>query len=290
MFLRFRFSHKRAVLIVATTLVTVGLITGCKKDTREKIDLSTIHTTAAQETMAPETTSSPFVETTTAAAEPTSTATGGAANTTKKPSGSSVKNITTKLLTYTAGSISIQYPSVLNLDDTQKTASLDTLLKDNALSIAKARELDGSRDSLTVTCEVLSADRNRITAVYKGILTKKDAPYPVNVFYTNTIDVNKAENIQLKKYADPYTMAGYVLSGDCTFYGAAPELTTALMEAKNSTTLQQYTTLFTNADFPFQGTFPTSFSYEYEGSIFFSIPVAHALGDYAIVVYTPDTK
>ena len=51
-----------------------------------------------------------------------------------------------------------------------------------------------------------------------------------------------------------------------------------------------YTALFQNADFPYQETFPECFSYEYEGSIYFSLPVAHALGDYILAVYTPENK
>ena len=39
-----------------------------------------------------------------------------------------------------------------------------------------------------------------------------------------------------------------------------------------------------------EGTFPQSFSYENQGDIYMVLPVSHALGDYAIVRYTPDTK
>ena len=36
--------------------------------------------------------------------------------------------------------------------------------------------------------------------------------------------------------------------------------------------------------------FPQAFSYENEGTIYISVPVSHAIGDFAIVSYTPDTK
>ena len=36
--------------------------------------------------------------------------------------------------------------------------------------------------------------------------------------------------------------------------------------------------------------FPEVFSYEEQGTIYVSIPVPHALGDYALIKYTPDTK
>ena len=38
------------------------------------------------------------------------------------------------------------------------------------------------------------------------------------------------------------------------------------------------------------GGFPQSFSYENQGVIYMAVPVPHALGDYVIVSYTPDTK
>lgn len=278
-----------AFAVFALVLAGSVMITGCKKDKREKIDLSSIHTTAA-ETMAPET-SQAATEAVTIAPESASTeGSGSSASGGKNHASSNVKNISTKLNTYASGKVSVEYPSVVNLEDHAKSASIDTLLKDNALAILTAYGIDDTADSLTVKCQVLSADRNRITVTYTGTYQAKDAAHPVNLFYSNTIDVNKAENIGFSKFADPYTMAGYVLSNDCRFYHATPEIAAELMRVKNDTTIEAYTTLFNQADFPYSGTFPESFSYENEGTIFFSIPVPHALGDYAIVMYTPDTK
>lgn len=278
-----------AFAVFALVLASSIMVTGCKKDKREKIDLSSIHTTAA-ETMVPET-SPAATEAVTIA--PESTGSGGnnsSASGGKNPASSNAKNISAKLNTYASGKVSVEYPSVVNLEDRAKSASIDTLLKDNALSVLTAYGIDDTTDSLTVKCRVLSADRNRITVTYTGTFQAKDAAYPVSLFYSNTIDVNKAENIGFSKFTDPYTMAGYVLSNDCRFYNATPEIAAELMKVKNDTTIEAYTELFNQADFPYTGTFPESFSYEYEGTIFFSIPVPHALGDYAIVMYTPDTK
>lgn len=281
---------RAAFAVFALVLSSSIMITGCKKDKREKIDLSSIHTTAAAETMAPETSQAP-TEAVTIASDPTGS--GGNSSSTsggKNQASANVKNVSAKLNTYTSGKVSIEYPSVVNLEDSAKAASIDTRLKDNALSILTAYGIDDTKDSLTVKCQVLSADRNRITAIYTGTYQANDAAYPVSLFFSNTIDVNKADNLGFSKFADPYTMAGYVLSNDCKFYNATPEIAAELMKVKNDTTIEAYTNLFNQADFPYSGTFPESFSYEYEGTIFFSIPVPHALGDYAIVMYTPDTK
>ena len=282
-----------AFTLLALTVAGAVLMTGCKKNHREKIDLSNIQTTAA-ETMAPEPSQAPTTPETSASSDDSSSGNGstgsGSSSGNKGGQASAVKNISTKINTYTSGKVTIEYPSVTNLDDSSKAASIDTLMKDNALSILKAYGLDDTQDTLTIKCKVLSADRNRITATYTGTCMKKDAAFPVNIFYSNTIDVGKADNIGFSRFADPYTMAGYVLSGDCEFYDVSPELAAELMKYKNDNTIEFYTDLFNKADFPVRDTFPESFSYEHEGTIFFSIPVPHALGDYAIVQYTPDTK
>lgn len=280
-------SPRLALTVLALAMTSSILVTGCKKDHREKIDLSNIQTTAA-ETMAPETSKAP-------AAPETSAASGGSTSGNSSDSGkggstSAVKKISTKINTYTSGSISIEYPSVTNLEDSSKAASIDTLLKENALSILDAYEVDGAQDTLSIKCSVLLADRSRITVTYTGTCMKKGAAYPVNIFYSNTVDVGKGTDIGFGRFADPYTMAGYVLSDDCEFYNVSPELAAGLMEYKNGTSIETYTAMFNQADFPVRDTFPESFSYEHEGTIFFSIPVPHALGDYAIVKYTPDTK
>ena len=109
--------------------------------------------------------------------------------------------------------------------------------------------------------------------------------------------MSQARDKSLKDYADPYTLAGYILSEDCRFYNASPELTKALMDQRTSTSLEAYTKLLNQADYPLKeassgGTseFPQSFSYEDQGTIIVSIPMPHALGDFALIENTPETK
>ncbi|RKJ06218.1 DUF4163 domain-containing protein [bacterium D16-54] len=269
-------SRKGAALCVLA-LTTAAMVSGCKKSP-EKIDLTSTHTTVA-ETMAPTTAAQSQPETT--AIETTAEA---------SAAGTEAKNISTETSTYSSGKVSIHYPKVLNMEDTQKAAAIDELLKKNALSVLEAWEIQDEEDSLNISCQVLSADRNRLTVVYTGTLAKKDASYPTNVMYSNTIDMARVSDIGFDHFADPYTMAGYVLSGDCVFYNVREDVKAELMKVKNDTSLEAYTDMFTKADFPIEGAFPESFSYEHQGVIYFSIPVPHALGDYAIVMYAPDSK
>lgn len=261
-----------AAAVVVIGGVSIGLLLS---QTSQPADLSTIHTTQAEpETMAPQT-SAPAEDTSQALPEDAGTA----------------SSVTASLETYTTGNISIQYPVVSQMSDAQAQEQVNELLKDNALSVIEANDLDPQADTLTVKCQVISIDRRRITATYTGDLTTQGAAHPVSLFYSNTVDLTQIEDICLSDLADAYTMAGYVLSDDVTFLGLSPEELSAVLEYRSSLDLDTLTQIFENADFPLEsGTWPESFSYERQGSICFSMPVPHALGDYVIVTYDPVTK
>ena len=84
--------------------------------------------------------------------------------------------------------------------------------------------------------------------------------------------------------------------------GGMPHWKDELTKIKNDTDIETYTEMFRRADFPWKEPkttskgsdeavkFPEVFSYEDQGTIYVSIPVPHALGDYALIKYTPDTK
>ena len=261
-----------AVVIGAAS---IGLILGrAPSDT----DLSTIHTQA--ETTAPQTSQ----ETSEKAESPSA----AESKTAKEAS----TGISVQLETYSSGNISIQYPVISQIDDADKQEQVNQLLKTNALSIIQANDLDETKDTLTVKCEVISADRKRLTAVYKGDRMTDGAAYPVSVFYTNTMDLNQVRDLGLSDFTDGYTMAGYVLSDDVEFLGIAQEQKEAFLKYRDSLDTDILTEVFNGADFPLasETAWPESFSYESHGTICFSVPVPHALGDYVIVTFNPSTK
>ena len=87
-------------------------------------------------------------------------------------------------------------------------------------------------------------------------------------------------------------MAGYVLSDDVKFSGISADGEAAVLEYRSALDIDTLTAVFDGADFPLSsGTaWPESFSYEKQGEIYISFSVPHALGDYAVVVFSPDTK
>lgn len=273
-------TNKKIILGAAGAAVVIGaasiglILSRAPADT----DLSTIHTQA--ETTAPETTA----ETVAVTESPSVTE----SETVKE----AASGISVQLEAYSSGNISIQYPVVSQMDDAAKQEQINELLKTNALSIIQANDLDGSKDTLTVKCEVISADRKRLTAVYKGDRMSEGAAYSVSVFYTNTVDLNQVRDLGLSDYTDAYTMAGYVLSDDVEFLGVTQDIKDAFLEYRDSLDLDILTEVFDGADFPLasETAWPESFSYENHGTICFSVPVPHALGDYVIVTFNPSTK
>ncbi len=242
------------------------------RETPDMIDLSTIYTSAAEETEAE---SSSQDDGTTAAAD------------------SNAQNISYEIVTYTDGdSISIAYPVISGMADSSVQESVNRQLKDNALSILTAWDAESGGCTISIECEVPALTQKKITVLYTGYASQESAAYPVNQFYTNTIDLSSCEDLGLSDFADPYTMAGYVLSDDVEFDGISADTLSAVLEERSLHDIDYYTEMFEEADFPFDAasSWPSTFSYEQEGEIYFSIPVPHSLGDYVLVKYTPSTK
>ena len=116
------------------------------------------------------------------------------------------------------------------------------------------------------------------------------AAHPSDLFYTTTVDLNKGTLQGLSDYADAYTMAGYILSDDCVLN--KPADSKEALEYLKTQDLNAMWEILKQCDFTAENLegFPQSFSYENQGVIYMAVPVPHALGDYVIVSYTPDTK
>ena len=136
-------------------------------------------------------------------------------------------------------------------------------------------------------------DRKRLTALYTGNMNTDTAAHPSSLFYTNTVDLSQVQDIGLSDYTDAYTMAGYVLSDDAEFSGVSADVAAQLKEyIDSSMDIDSLTAILDSADFPLpeETVWPESFSYEKQGTITFSVPLPHAMGDYCLVVFHPSTK
>ena len=272
-------------------------MTGCKSKDHGKIDLTSLHTTAAEETMESTTAGGAETESTVETEGPASSEAsenkggGTAAGETSGKGSSSAQSIATKLETYKSGKVSIEYPVISNMKDSALQTKVNELVKSNATAIVKAYEMDEASDTADIKCKVVSSDRKRVSLVYTGSVSGKDSAHPTGVFYTNTIDLDTGKDLGFSDFADPYTMAGYLLSDDVEFADLSADDQANVKEVIRGESIEYYTDLFKNADFPLSGTaFPESFSYEKQGVLYFSVPVNHALGDYVVVKYATQTK
>lgn len=256
--------------------------TGCGHRNYVEPDLSDIQTTVSQEITETSPTSVIEVQNESESASSLST--------------DPKSGINTSIYVYKNDKVMIEYPVLKQSADDTNLEAVNNLLKDNALEIINAYSIDPAKDTLTVSADIISADRNRISVAYTGMLSADGAAHPTNVYYTSVVDLKTGKNIRLTDYVDPKHLAQYVLSDQCKFYNTSPELNEALMSARAGMDEQTYTDIFKNADFSSKqlekgvAEFPESFSYEDQGVIIVSIPVAHALGDFALIEYTPETK
>lgn len=268
---------------IIKAVILFGLCTlalwGCKSKQPQKIDLSGIHTTGAPTTADPAGDAESAVKETTSPADST------------KASGSDKPSVSASLGTYQSGGISIEYPVVSHMDDSELQKAVNEQLKTNAQSITAGYEADESQDTLKVKCKVISVDRRRIVVTYSGTYSAKGAAHPVNLFYTNTIDLGNGADIGLADYGDAETLAAYVCSADCQFFDISSDVEAEARKYFTAQKPEDLVEIFQNADFPLNGAaFPESFSYEKQGVIYVSVPVAHALGDYVMIKFTPETK
>ena len=287
---------RNTVRVLAVTLIAGSslFITSCGKNKTTEATNAAAATTAA-----------PIIKETEAPSEPVAEIT-DAPGSEKEAEGASSGKLKTSIQKYEVNNISVEYPVISGMENSSQQDKLNEHLKENALAILKnypdsKEPMDEEQDTLEVKCTVISADSGRVTATYEGYYNMKGAAHPNNLFYTNTVDVKTLKDISLKDAADPYTMAAYALSEEVSFITADPEAAKAVAEGlkavQKDMTVEQYTECLEKADFPLKKgsdgktvTWPASFSYESEGTLYYSVPVPHALGDYIIVEYDITTK
>lgn len=271
--------RKQVTLFATLAILTAVSITGCKN--KESVDLTGIHTSAAETTVAETMAETTAVVIETTAAE--TTAAGADAST--------ALSVRSKIATEKNGKVSIEYPILSNLRNTETEEKVNELIKEKATALVESYELNPETDNVTVACNVISLDRSKAVLSFEGSMKTESAAYPTALFYTMTVDLSKGTIIGLTDYADPYTMAGYIISEDCIITKAEDE--NAAKEYLSSLDINSLWETLKTCDFTNYeagNPFPEAFSYENEGIIYISVPVPHALGDYVIVEFHPEGK
>ena len=289
----------KKLLLYLTILALPVISAGCKsKDTS---DLKSIMTTEANGAMSPTTTAaegangamSPTTIAPTSDSKESSLAEtkSGKATTAEKKS-SSKSSVIENAQSYSKDKSKISYPK-LNGIDSKIESSVNKAIEDNAkLALDSFTSNAGSTAELKYN--VKNQSRNRMSIVYTGTL--KTGNESKKIIFTNNINLDTGESIGLTDFADPLTIANYILSDDVELENATNTQAAGFSEYKKNLTVDTLKALLEDADFPLikkndvnEG-FPKLFSYESGGDIFIAMPLSHELGDYVLVKYSPSTK
>ena len=289
----------KKLLLYLTILALPVIIAGCKsKDTS---DLKSIMTTEANGAMSPTTTaaegangamSPTTIAPTSDSKESSSAETKSGKTTTAEKKSSSKSSVTENAQSYSKDKSKISYPK-LNGIDSKIESSVNKAIEDNAkLALDSFTSNAGSTAELKYN--VKNQSRNRMSIVYTGTL--KTGNESKKIIFTNNINLDTGESIGLTDFADPLTIANYILSDDVELENATNTQAAGFSEYKKNLTVDTLKALLEDADFPLikkndvnEG-FPKLFSYESGGDIYISIPLSHELGDYVLVKYSPSTK
>lgn len=290
----------KKLLLYLTILALPVIIAGCKsKDTS---DLKSIMTTEANGAMSPTTTA---VEGANGAMSPTTIAptsdskestslaeTKSGKTTTADKKSSSKSSVTENAQSYSKDKSKISYPKLSGIDS-KIESSVNKAIEDNAkLALDSFTSNAGSTAELKYN--VKNQSRNRMSIVYTGTL--KTGNESKKIIFTNNINLDTGESIGLTDFADPLTIANYILSDDVELENATNTQAAGFTEYKKTLSVDTLKALLEDADFPLikkndvnEG-FPKLFSYESGGDIFIAMPLSHELGDYVLVKYSPSTK
>lgn len=290
----------KKLLLYLTILALPVISAGCKsKDTS---DLKSIMTTEANGAMSPTTTaaegangamSPTTIAPTSDSKESTSLAeTKSGKTTTADKKSSSKSSVTENAQSYSKDKSKISYPNLGGIDS-KIESSVNKTISDNArLALDSFTSNAGSTAELKYN--VKNQSRNRMSIVYTGTL--KAGNESKKIIFTNNINLDTGESIGLTDFADPLTIANYILSDDVELENATNSQAAGFTEYKKNLTVDTLKALLEDADFPLikkndvnEG-FPKLFSYESGGDIYISIPLPHELGDYVLVKYSPSTK
>ena len=275
----------KKLLLYLTILALPVISAGCKsKDTS---DLKSIMTTEANGAMSPTTTaaegangamSPTTIAPTSDSKESTSLAEtkSGKATTAEKKS-SSKSSVTENAQSYSKDKSKISYPK-LNGIDSKIESSVNKAIEDNAkLALDSFTSNAGSTAELKYN--VKNQSRNRMSIVYTGTL--KTGNESKKIIFTNNINLDTGESIGLTDFADPLTIANYILSDDVELENATNTQAAGFTEYKKNLTVDTLKALLEDADFPLikkndvnEG-FPKLFSYESGGDIFIAMPLSH---------------
>lgn len=202
-------------------------------------------------------------------------------NTNKESTVVSKEDNNTSEITYTSNDIIIKYPQIKNISDKNKQDKINSLIKDDALSIIKFYDPNNENPTLEVKYKIKLLNDKFISIAYYGYYNNLNNAYPLNFVCSTNIDITRESKIALKDYYNIDSIADTLLN--TTNFKSNTEdknLEKAQFDYIKQKSKEEMLEILSNTDFSSSTEYPLAFSYQSEDSIVISIPLQHAIGDY----------
>lgn len=191
--------------------------------------------------------------------------------------------------TYSYNNITINYPVIVGMSDTEVQDWANKELYSDAMSIIDLYDVDIENDTLYIDYDVSTIYRSEFSLVYTGTLEQEGTSGTINIKLADDLDLSLMEHIRLESRLSASKLISTVLeSGDYEVLSDNFDEDT-LREYLASQSEDFYTSLISTADFGGDDD-PEGFSYNYLGNVAIIIPVPHMFGDYAEISIVQQTK
>lgn len=206
-----------------------------------------------------------------------------------KPSSSSGRMEETKN-TYTINNITINYPVIVGMSDTEMQEWANKELYEDAMSIIDLYDVDTEVDTLTVDYEVSVIYRSEFSLVYTGTLEQgSGSKNQISIRLSDDLDLAQQKHIRLADRLSAAKLTSSILeTGEYTVLSSNFDEET-LRSYLSSQSEDFYAGLIKTADFGGSEA-PVGFSYNSMGNVAVIIPVPHMFGDYAEISIAQQTK
>jgi hypothetical protein len=101
--------------------------------------------------------------------------------------------------TYKQGNITIAYPEISGLKDTDKQTKINQLIKTRALSTTKDNSW-GDELTLDIKYKITLQNKELLSIQYSGLSNVEKSAHPNNEFYTSNIDILNAKELTLSDF------------------------------------------------------------------------------------------
>ncbi|MEK4472944.1 hypothetical protein NSQ91_06995 [Paenibacillus sp. FSL R7-0048] len=182
---------------------------------------------------------------------------------------------------YSKNKINITYPKLVNLANDTNEVKINELIQEEAIRIVKSYSLE--KDSLEIGYRITFKSNELLSIQYSGSAFAEGAAYPLNVFYTSNIDLEKGVKVKLtdlleinEAFVEAFKQGNYK-SYDKDLNLQEEGVIEDIWSGYDAQDLLNY---FKQSDEVSQINESGTFSYITQDSIGVSISVPHALGDH----------